>query len=218
MIDARPESTARPVKKIEVLQILDARDAAKGPLGLENKATGRGLLPELKDLMDVNLPGFKIERLDDKPLVISKMDAEGEEVAPVSERNWVLSLVADSASAPPANFNFPKAKVAGVEMAYKNYSDADLVDVKPEVALAGFSLRHGNGWRWAEGGALLVIVGIAWLWYWRRQKAGHVDEIPAAYVFPPELTPFTVLNLLQRMKADQKLTLNADQRPNWVRL
>jgi hypothetical protein len=212
MIDARPESTARPVKKIEVLQILDAREAAKGTLGLEIKATGRGLLPELKDLMDVNLPGFKIERLDDKPLVISKMDAEGEEVAPVSERNWVLSLVADSASAPPANFNFPKAKVAGVEMAYKNYSDADLVDVKPEVALAGFSLRHGNGWRWAEGGALLVIVGIAWLWYWRRQKAGHVDEIPAAYVFPPELTPFTVLNLLQRMKADQKLTLNADQR------
>jgi len=209
---ARPESTARPVKKIEVLQVLDARDAAKGTLGLEIKATGRGLLPELKDLIDLNLPGFKIEHLDDKPLVISKMDAEGEDVAPISERNWVLTLAADSASAPPATFNFPKAKLAGVEMSYKNYSDADLVEVKPEVALAGFSLRHGNGWRLLEGGALLVIVGIAWLWHWRRQKATQIDEVPAAYVFPSELTPFTVLNLLQRMKAYQKLTLNVDQR------
>jgi len=213
MIDARPESiAARPVKKIEVLQILDAREAAKGTLGLEIKATGHGLLPELKDLLELNIPGFKVDRVDDKPVVISKMDAEGDEVAPVSERNSILNLVVDSAVAPPATFHFPKAKLIGAEMSYKNYSDADLVDVKPELALTGLSLRPGNSWKWIEAGLMLIIVAAILFWWLRRQKSGVVAEIPATYVFPSEITPFTVLNLLQRMKSDDKLRFNADQR------
>jgi hypothetical protein len=97
-------------------------------------------------------------------------------------------------------------------MSYKNYSDADLVEVKPEVALAGLSLRRDNWWKWFEGGVMLLIIAAAWAWWWRRQKAAEVSEVPVAYAFPSEITPFTVLNLLERMKADEKLTLNAEQR------
>jgi hypothetical protein len=35
--------------------------------------------------------------------------------------------------------------------------------------------------------------------------------VPSAYAFPAQVTPFTVLNLLQRMKADEKLSFSAEQ-------
>jgi len=212
LIDARPASVApRPVAKVELLQILDERDFKKGQLTLEVKATGRGLLPELKDLLDVTFPGLKLDKIDDKGLTIAKMDTEGDQVAPVAERNWLINLRADQSGEVPTTFNFPKAKTDGVELVYKRYADADLADVKPSVALSGIPLKPANIWKWIWPGVIALTAAGLWLWSRKRKVATAVTETPV-YSIPGHITPFTVLNLLRRMNEDQRLTLTAEQR------
>src|SRR5262249_53580426 len=96
LIDARPSQAGlRPLKNVELLEVLDDRDLAKGLLTLEFKASAHGLLPELNELIDLAVPGFKVAKNEDKGLSITKMDAESDEVAPISERNWVVNLSRD---------------------------------------------------------------------------------------------------------------------------
>ena len=213
LIDARPDRVAaRPVQKVDVLQILDDRDLSKGALTLEIKAGGRGLLPELKDLLDLRVPGFRIDKTDDRGLSLIKMDAEGDQVAPVSERNWMLMLVADPSAGPSKSFLFPKAVLAGTAVTYKRYSDADLVEVKPEAALAGVVLKPTSFWVWIGLGVAAVAVVLGLLWWWRRSEAGAPAEMVPSYSLPNQITPFTVLNLLQRMQSDAQLRLNSEQK------
>jgi hypothetical protein len=213
LIDARPTMVAaRPVKKVEVLQILDERDLSKGTLTLEIKATGHGLLPELKELLDVNLPGFKMEKCEDRGLTVVKLDAEGDEVAAVSERNWLMTLAVDPPGRPPGSFSFPKAALPEAALTYKRYADADLQEVKPEVALAGLPLRPRSVWTWVGSGAGLLVLGIGLVWWLRQGKAVAPAETAATYSLPAQITPFTVLSLLRRMQSDEKLGLNPEQR------
>src|SRR4051794_31636385 len=93
LIDARPDAApARPVSGVEVTQILDQREVAKGKLTLDIKATAKGLLPELSDVLDVSMPGFAIEKVADQGLSINRIDTEGERPTPISERSWLVSL------------------------------------------------------------------------------------------------------------------------------
>jgi hypothetical protein len=212
LIDARPETVpSRPVKKIELVQVVDERELGKGALSLETKATARGLLPELKDLLDLSVPGFKVGKIDDKGLAISKMDAEADEVAPVAERNWLVALEAVPGQH-ASTFHFPISKIPDALVTYKRYADADLVEVKPELALAGLALGPRNLWGWVLTGTALLFVCGAGFWWWGKQRASRLVEAPSAYVMPGHITPFTVLNLLLRMRDDQKLAFDSSQR------
>ena len=212
LIDARPDSVAaRPIENVEILQILDERDLTKGALSLEIKATGNGLLPELNDIVDSSFAGFKVEKIDDKGMAITKMDTEGDVVAPVTERNWLINLRVDPASGVPSNFNFPKAKLANAKVTYKHYADADIVEVKPEVALTGVGLGGKSFVKWIVGGVALVIAVVLAVVLRRKKQTAEVPSAPT-YTIPGHVTPFTVLNLLQRMQADHTLTLTAEQR------
>jgi hypothetical protein len=213
LIDARPDQAGpRPLKKVEVLQILDERDLAKRTLSLEIKASAHGLLPDLKELLDLDVPGCKVGKVEDKGLVISKMDAEGEEVAPISERNWLVSLALDPAQGSTVSFSFPKARIEGMTLTFKRYIDADLAEVKPEVALAGLTLGPRSFWTWLAPSLGVTIFAIIAAWWWRKRIAPSAVEEAAAYTVPSQLTPFNVLNLLRRIHADQKLALKAEQR------
>ena len=209
---ARPSQAGlRPLKNVELLEVLDDRDLAKGLLTLEFKASGHGLLPELNELIDLAVPGFKVAKSEDKGLSIAKMDAESDEVAPISERNWVISLSRDGSENLPVLFQFPKARLEGIAMSFKRYVDADLAEVKPEVALAGVTLAPRSPWRWLAPVLVLVLGAIGFIWWRTRLKTKPAQEI-AAYVVPSQITPFSVLSLLRRMHADQKLPLKVEQR------
>jgi hypothetical protein len=212
-VDARPaDPPARPVAKLSITQTLDERDAAKGNLTLDIKASGHGLVPDLPALLDTKIPGFRIDKTTDQGQSIAKIDTEGDEVAPVCERSWLLKLTAlpEAGSAP--TFHFPKPTREGVELAYKRYADADVVDVEPKVAVAGLRLGNKPWWPWALGGAVLVaVIATALVFGLRRRRTGPRQVAPV-YSLPGSLTAFSVIELLRRIHNDGRLALPPDRR------
>jgi len=168
-------------------------------------------LPEVHELLHVSFSGFKLDKIDDKGLAVAKMDTEGDQIAPVAERNWLINLSTEPSKKGATTFKFPKAKIEGVELTCKQYADADLVEVKPELALAGVPLRPRHTWPWIVGGAIALIGGVVWLLRSKRPTAELTAHAPA-YTIPGHLTPFTVLSLLRRMHEDRQLSLTNEQR------
>ena len=216
LLDARPErGAARPAAKLAVTQVLDDREAAAGKLTLDLRATGRGVLPELPELLEVSLPGFTVAKTNDSGVTVTKLDTEGDDLAALSERSWVFELRPEGTGKGPTTFKFPAAKAGDLEVTYKRYADADLVEVKPEVALAGLRLRPDLTWLWVT----LVAAGLVGAGWWKARSGGargpEADAAPA-YTIPAPLTPFTLLNLLRRIHADERLALSAQHREELV--
>jgi len=171
---------------------------------LEIKARGKGLVPELSELVKTNFTDLRVEEISDQGLSVAQVDSESDDLAPVSERNWMLKLrLAENAPA-SLPFHFPQAALAGAKMVYKRYADADLVEVEPKLALAGLSLRPRPWWHWLVVGVVLFAVAGGAVWWLRRHKPETSQEKPI-YVLPEPATPFTVVNLLRRMQADASL-------------
>jgi hypothetical protein len=216
LLDARPDrAPARPVVKVAITQILDDREAAAGKLTLDIRATGRGLVPELKELLDVGLTGFATTKTNDSGANLTKLDTESDDLAALTERSWVFNLEPAGHGKPPALFQFPKARSKDLEITYKRYADADLVQVKPEVAVAGLRLRPNLTWVWVvsiivvAGGGSLVILR-------RRQIARPVVTAEMSYTLPDPVTPFAALKLLRRIEADPKVSLRDARRGELV--
>jgi hypothetical protein len=89
LIDGRPgDPPARPARQIEILQVLDDRELAKGTATLEIKATARGLVPALERLLELRTPGFVSVKTEARDLSLTQLDTEADQLAPVSERAW----------------------------------------------------------------------------------------------------------------------------------
>lgn len=212
LLDARPERGApRPVAEVAITQILDDREAALGRLTLDIRATARGLLPDLSDLLEVSVAGFTFVKTNDPGVVISKLDTESDDLAALSERSWVFELRPTGRGAGPAVFRFPAAATPEVELTYKRYADADLVEVAPEVAVAGLRLRPDRIWLW-----LLLVCGagsvIAAGAIRRRRTLRTGAATVSAYTMPAPVTPFATLSLLRRIHGDDRLALETVQR------
>jgi hypothetical protein len=211
-IDARSEKPPlRALADLAITQILDDRDRKSGKLTLEVKATARGIIPDLEDLLNLNLPGFMIEKPTDHGLAVTKLDTEADAIAPVCERNWLLNLLPISGADAPKMFAFPKPKLPADEVAYKHYVDADLVAVKETLALAGLPLEPKNSWGWVWAGIVFVVCGVG-LYILLRPSTRAAAEQAAAYALPAHITPFSVLSLLRSMEQDPRLDLHADRR------
>lgn len=214
LVDARPENPApRPRSNVEITQILDHRDAANGKLVLDIKATARGLLPDLPELLDLMVPGFTIDKTADQGLAINKIDTEGEAPTPISERSWLINLSIDKTTSGVPVFRFPRARDDGSKLTYKQYSDADVTDVERDVALAGLALNVSSSsmkpWLGA-GAAIAVALGLAVVVMKRRLTPAKAEA--RSYQIPSKLTPFTVLELLQRIERDSRLELSTESR------
>jgi hypothetical protein len=189
----------RPVRKLQITQILDERQADRGKLGLEIKATAVGLVGSLDNTLNLAPEGFEVQRVDDQGVSIAKFDEDGEGIAVVSERTWLVSLGAkqDRAKA-PSTFRFAAPRVECAEMTYQRYQDADLATAQAEISLEHEYRGRGQLWLWAVGSAstiffvVMILVVIRLLR--RRPRAAVGMQLPET------LTPFTVTALLRHIQ------------------
>ena len=211
LIDARPDAPpARPGAEMEITQTLDDRAIKTGKLALEVKATARGLVPDFKELFEFAPAGFKIDETEDSGPAIQRLDSEKDDLAAVSERNWVVKMSADHSVANAARFVFPKQKRAEMKVAHKRYVDADLAEAAPEVALSGLPVNKARIWKWA----LLCSATAVGAVFIARRLGTRTSETDAkvAYELPADITPFNALQLLREMHADEQLSLSPQQR------
>ncbi len=200
-IDATSEKgLPRPVRKLQITQILDERQADKGKLGLEIKASGVGLVGTLSDTVALAPEGFEVVHVNDQGVSIAKFDEEGDSIAVVSERTWLVELRArQDRAAAPRSFHFGTAKTEGAEMTYQRYQDADLAAAEEEVALEHEYEGHGRLWLWIGGSAavvLVLIIGLLAVVALRRRR----PRATVGVKLPEKLTPFTVTMLLRRIQ------------------
>jgi hypothetical protein len=202
LIDARSAKGApRPVSKIVITQILDDREAASGKLTLDIRATARGVLPELKDLLEMDLVGFTIAKTNDSGSSLSKLDTESDDLAALSERSWVFNLEPAVRGKVPL-YSASQTKSKDFELSYKRYADADLVEVKPELAIAGLRLKPDLTWLWLLLAGVVVAGGGVSAWIFRRRHAAHsVSDDDSAYALPAKVTPFTALSFCAACRA-----------------
>lgn len=197
----RPES--RPVKKLQITQTLDERQAEQGKLLLEIKAVGIGLVGPLDELLKLDSPGFDIVKTDDNGVNVSKFDDVGDAIAVVSERNWTIQLQArEGQTELSKRFRFPTANVPLDEMLLQRYQDADVQKVSGEVDLEHRYGKRALGWLpWAIGGAaglFLLAIAAAVLLVLRNRRTEVGPAIPG------NLTPFAVLDFLTRLRSSRK--------------
>ena len=211
IVDARPGTApARPVDKLELTQTLDARLAGENEeLTLELHATGKGLTPSIDKLVELDIPGFEIAKTDDQGLSIARVDSGAAGVNAVSERTWLLTLKPGDDAGKSLTFKFPEPTELVTKAVFKQYSDADLVEVDSELALAGIVLGPAPIWPWIGGGALVLLLGLG---AWRLAKRDDSLAAPPVYRVPDVCTPFAVIDLLQRIDADRPKSLAAPHR------
>ncbi len=202
-IDARAVGgQSRKVRDLQITQTLDERQANKGKLVLEIKAIGLGLIPDLESLVNLKPAGFDIKQTDDPGVSVAKFDPDSAEPAIVSERTFTVALEAQSGKQ-PKNFSFAEAKQAGAKMVYQRFQDADLISVTDKIDLEEQYGKASMAWiGWAIAGAcvsVIAIVGLVLLLSRKPQKA------EPRFVLPADLTPFSVLTLLERIQRENGL-------------
>lgn len=201
-----PKGDPRPVRKLQITQILDERQANLGKLGVEIKATGLGLIGDLDSILNFAPEGFEISKVNDPGVSIAKYDENGENTDVVSERTWLVDLRArGDRTSSPSTFHFGSAKNPDAEMIYQRYQDADLANAEAEVSLENSYRGRHPGWLW--GGIALGIALITGLLFaFGRLFRKPVKQTTGQYQLPNHLTPFTVTALLRQIQKNDSLT------------
>ncbi len=227
LIDARGQASAPAAfTEVAVEQVLDDRGAvvtsgspaaggpgaaseASSPVRLEVRAKAKGLVPALEQVIDTkSLGGATIDRVDDQGLNIADLDTTGESVVPVSERVWIVHLTPNPGE---SEFRFPSVLDTKAKVALKRYADADIVEAKPTVAMAGTS---SGGGAWLMSGAFVVLLlggSFAWLYARSRRSVGDGPILPRFKV-PESLTPFSAVATLRKIETTTDAALSGEQR------
>lgn len=199
-ISASGKSEPRPFRELRVVQTLDERThAEEGSLMLEIRATGLGLVPPIEELMDVEVAGFEVAAIENGGVRISELDANTDDLAPISEAEWRVKLKPIGGKL-PVNFRFPALKVETAKedgLLMQRYVDVDLVPVSAETPLG---VKQSPVRRWImAGAALLIALAAFFVWRKLRRSKQYVVE-DTTIPLPTRLTPVTVLGYLQRLK------------------
>ncbi|GAA5494709.1 hypothetical protein Rhal01_00873 [Rubritalea halochordaticola] len=209
-ISANAPDTERPHRDLKLTMVLDERKLEKdGNLLLEVKATGHGIIPPLDKLIQQSFEGFEVSNIEDRELQIVELDAESDDLAPISSHEWVISLkpIGDSL---PASFSFPEpllplAKEDG--LLRQRYDDVDLLSVEQTVELNKAEAASVNIWLYSAGAAILALLGFFFV---KSRKPAPEQIKHNVIALPSDLTPVTLLSYLNKIRESQKL--NADQK------
>ena len=185
----------------------DERQADEGKLVLEVQATALGLIPDLDEILDLAPEQFDVVSTEDQGLSVSKFDEEGDEIAVVSERTWMITMNArEGLEELPDTFTFGSALADGAEMEYQRFVDADLKSVEPIVSLEEHygkrSLAFLLGWAVAVLG--MIAVGGAGFVALRRTRRTTGPTV--RFRMPESISPFTVIGLLREIEAENGVT------------
>ena len=192
---------SRPHRNLKVTMTLDEREAEEsGKVILEVKASAHGLVPPLERLVGMAFADFDVTSMSDNELLIAELDAETDDGAPVSTREWRLVLEPKGDEI-PSEFTFPALEknlsLASEDgLVLQQYDDVDLVPVTASVLL-------GSGGR-ASGGRsiywlLLLPLLVFLVWCEARQKNKLSHELLVVPDLPSTLTPVTAIAFLNRV-------------------
>ncbi|MCH2136582.1 MAG: hypothetical protein MK101_08370 [Phycisphaerales bacterium] len=233
LVDAARDSDARPVHDLTVEQIVDVRDDEA--VLLEITATGRGMVPQLDQLLsgiDSALPGWRIadgglETHDIVLLESAESDSDrfflpGDEDPEqelelvgddgvhrqATQRRWSVRYV-PTASPTGGNFTMP-TMVAGIngELANKTFSDMDLVVVEGGTVPLDEGLRL---WSWIAIAVALVAIVVALILLQRRSVGGTSDSNETDWM-PARDTPLSAIAALERIDQAFGPSMSEDRR------
>jgi len=209
-IDASGEGKPRPHRDLKLTMTLDEREVEKeNKIALEVKASAHGLVPPLDQILDLNIDGFEVATDGDNELLVSELDAQTDDGAPISTREWRLILTPKSDSL-PKTFTFPELK-SDLNMAEEDaltlqqYDDVDLLPATAEVELGAGS---GSGFQPKHLALILTLaLPILGLLYWRHIKKNDDpdDGVITGPQLPSTLTPVTAIAFLKRVHQNANL-------------
>jgi hypothetical protein len=209
----------RAATNLALTEIVDAREMKpenkEKLLKLDVIATAHGLVPDLDELLDLKHFSLPVTQIDEREgLLVRELVAGPDGQHAVSERSWTVHL--DPApllrgAGRKIDFTFPQPKSADVQTAFKTYEDLDPVEAAATVTLvegeAAAEIARPNYTAWALGTvAGLAAVGLIWVVNVRRHASG-ATAAPPRFTMPHNVTPFTVIALLQRIQADVDVKL-----------
>ena len=207
-LDCTPEiADQRPVEDLTITQTLDEREAAAGKLLLEIKAVGRGLVPDLQQLVELSFADFEVAAIEDNKLSVSKFDDAAREPAVLSERLWTVSLKdrRERTADEDRTFSFASARIEPKELLYQRFNDADLESVQQTLTLRqSYDQPPRNLTAWILG-FLLITSAAAAAWFLRRRQPQTAPTAGPRWQLPAEITPFSALSLLRDIQ--QKTSL-----------
>ena len=100
-------------------------------------------MPGIEHLVSFQEEAFDRIRMQDEGVLVRQLDGESEDLAALSERQWLLEFKAKpSLPERPDRFVFPKPSIPVEDAIYLTYRDADLETVGPEILLSG---GYGGG-------------------------------------------------------------------------
>jgi len=206
-----PVGDLRPVDGLEVSQILDERNASEDELGLEIRATGKGVIPPLESFLDLMPDQFDVVSIEDDGSQVVELNTE-EDVVPVSERTWTAVLKAKpELKDSPTSFQFAALRADAPvgdspKVLYQRYDDADLADAEQNMRLTETYEPEKSPWPMIIGLAVLILGALAiWLFVIPRLPKSEPAHAAARHAMPEELNSFTVLALLRRIQNDPDL-------------
>lgn len=212
-IDAQPEfGDVHQAENLEIVQILDESKAQEGKIEVEVKATASGLIPGLNHLLSFPTQGFELAETSGGELSVQQLDAEAQTAAAISERNWMLTFTAIDSAIQPEQFIFPRPLIEQSNVSYQRYEDADLVATTEITPLGALYAQKRRGLPWILAAGILLLGAIILRTVFRKRASGPaLTGQVTRYTIPDELTPFTVIGLLHRIRDED--CLGADIHP-----
>lgn len=211
LLDARnAEMDVRPYERLEVEQVLDAREWAEQKLLLEVRTRGRGVLPNLASLLPSlrEIDGFAVTEVESHPLNITELDAESSPVMPLTERSWTVHLQPQEESTRAA-FAFPAVALESESSTLRRYQDLDVVDAEPVVELDR-SVLGGGGLPW-WGWLLFAVVAVA-IWKFLVKPQQAPEEVAEVLPLPRQLSALSALAYLRKVGAESSVASRAEWR------
>ncbi|MEM1443302.1 MAG: hypothetical protein AAGF67_13225, partial [Verrucomicrobiota bacterium] len=199
-----PGGEPRPIRELDIVQTLDERQFDEGKLLVEVNAKGLGIVPALEDLLVFDSPGFEIAEVRERGLSVAQFDQESDGNVVLSERDWIVELMAtETLEGESGSFTFASAVADDTQMTFQRYVDADLAGVAATVSLEEEYSSGNLTWVvWAIV-ALLGCTAVGLLL--RNSRKEEHDEKESRFRIPEPLTPFTVIGLLQEIDAHNGL-------------
>lgn len=217
-IDARSDDPpARPTKDVVVTQTLDDRNLDEGILRLEVVAAGKGIMPELHQLVvmpedPTELSGFEVTNFQSHGLNLKGFDKEDPQTPILTDRTWTIEMEVTPKAAAEGEFTFASGDDTAQTVEYKRYADADIEDVSRTVALAEIPFSVYSTLIMIGIVVILALIAAAIGVYLFIKRRSPDAEHQPLYHRPHQVTPFTVVAMLHRMSNDNRLALSSSQR------